>query len=67
MCVRVYQQEELSAQLAEMRTNMAAMEEKAKAAEGIKEELEKAKLEASVAQEKVMMPCWCSSINTRGE
>ena len=60
-------QEELSAQLAEMRTNMAAMEEKVKAAEGLKEELEKVKLEASVAQEKVLMPCLNFSIRTRGE
>ena len=49
------QQEELSAQLVEMRTNMAAMEEKVKAAESVKEELEKVKLEATVAQEKVLI------------
>ena len=58
------QQEELSAQLAEMRTNMAAMEEKVKAAEGVKEELEKVKLEATVAQEKVLMPSLNVSTHT---
>ena len=49
--------EELSAQFAEMQASMATMEEKVKAAERIKEELEKVKLEASVAQQKVMMHC----------
>lgn len=48
-----------------MHASMAKMEDKVKAAEAIKEELQKVKLEASTAQEKVTLHL-CLIIHAQG-